>query len=311
MKKLKAYIAGDIMSVGSQYESSLIEKILDEVGIEYYSARLNKEINDKQNVSQEDNNKLAEKIVKQDTDKIKEADIIIFNLKSHALGTIAELGQVWGLNNNSMNKRCYFLYDDIRRTDIPETGDRRSWSINQYLYGLVLALSDGKGFLSGLDELKEELSTLVSRGLNTRYKVGDKIFLKDNLVHNKSYGGMRYNKEMDCYAYQPTVINEILTKNMYSGDNMWTITDEMINHDKSRYYNLLSDEERVILSNISEEFNYIARDFNGSLYIYQGKPEKRSIQWAAKGTCKHIYFYNHSFQNVKWEDEEPLKIIRD
>lgn len=173
MKKF-VYIASDIMSTGAQHEISLIEEVLDELGFDYYSARKNSDINNKTNVTVEENNKLAEKIVEQDTDRIKKADIIIFNIKSHALGTLTELGQVWGLNNNGMGKKCFFLYDDIRRTDLPETSDRRSWSINQYIYGLVLALSEGRGFLKDLDELKIELKKLINHEL--RPKRGDKYY---------------------------------------------------------------------------------------------------------------------------------------
>ncbi|MBS5596877.1 nucleoside 2-deoxyribosyltransferase [Peptostreptococcus sp.] len=173
MKKF-VYIASDIMSTGAQHEISLIEEVLDELGFDYYSARKNSQINDKTNVTVEENNKLAEKIVEQDTDRIKKADIIIFNIKSHALGTLAELGQVWGLNNNGMGKKCFFLYDDIRRTDLPETSDRRSWSINQYIYGLVLALSEGRGFLRDLDELKRELKKFIIHKLKP--KRGDRYY---------------------------------------------------------------------------------------------------------------------------------------
>lgn len=171
MKKF-VYIASDIMSTGAQHEISLIEEVLDELGFDYYSARKNSEINNKTNVTVEENNKLAEKIVEQDTDRIKKADIIIFNIKSHTLGTLAELGQVWALNNNGMGKKCFFLYDDIRRTDLPETSDRRSWSINQCIYGLVLALSEGRGFLKDLDELKIELKKLINHELKP--KKGDR-----------------------------------------------------------------------------------------------------------------------------------------
>lgn len=173
MKKF-VYIASDIMSTGAQHEISLIEEVLDELGFDYYSARKNSQINDKTNVTVKENNKLAEKIVEQDTDRIKKADIIIFNIKSHALGTLAELGQVWGLNNNGMGKKCFFLYDDIRRTDLPETSDRRSWSINQYIYGLVLALSEGRGFLRDLDELKRELKKFIIHKLKP--KRGDRYY---------------------------------------------------------------------------------------------------------------------------------------
>lgn len=191
MKKF-VYIASDIMSTGAQHEISLIEEVLDELGFDYYSARKNSQINDKTNVTVEENNKLAEKIVEQDTDRIKKADIIIFNIKSHALGTLTELGQVWGLNNNGMGKKCFFLYDDIRRTDLPETSDRRSWSINQYIYGLVLALSEGRGFLKDLDELKIELKKLINHELKP--KKGDRYYYID------SFGNICVDEWDNCVA---------------------------------------------------------------------------------------------------------------
>lgn len=151
------YIAGDIMSKGSQYEASLIEGVLDEVGIKYYSPRLNKSINDKKAVTVEENNKLAERIVKADTEHLNKANIVIFNIKESSIGTIVEVGQVLGLHNNQDNKKCFFLYDDIRRTSLEEVGDRRSWSINQYLHGAILELSNGRGIINSMEELKEEL----------------------------------------------------------------------------------------------------------------------------------------------------------
>ena len=42
------------------------------------------------------------------------------------------------------------------RTDIPEKGDRRSFGVNQYVYGVCLDLTDGKGFYEW-DEIMEEL----------------------------------------------------------------------------------------------------------------------------------------------------------
>jgi hypothetical protein len=56
------------------------------------------------------------------------------------------------------DKKVYPHLEDIRRTNIPETGDRRSWSINQYVYGVCLDLTDGKGLYEWeeiLEELKE------------------------------------------------------------------------------------------------------------------------------------------------------------
>ncbi len=66
-----------------------------------------------------------------------------------------------GLHNNKDKKKYFFLYDDIRRTTLEEIGDRRSWSINQYLHGAILELSNGRGILNSLDELKEELEKIA------------------------------------------------------------------------------------------------------------------------------------------------------
>lgn len=161
MKQNYVYIAGDIMSSGSQYEALQIENILREVGIPFYSPRLNKSINDKKAVTVEDNNKLAERIVKADTEHLNFANVIIFNIKESSIGTLIEVGQVLGLHNNKDKKKCFFLYDDIRRTTLEEIGDRRSWSINQYLHRAILELSNGRGILNSLDELKEELEKIA------------------------------------------------------------------------------------------------------------------------------------------------------
>lgn len=160
MSKHYAYLAGDIMSRGSQHEAFLIEQILEEVGIDFYSPRLNKSINDKKAVTEEENNKLAERIVKADTEHLNQADIIVFNVKESSIGTLIEVGQVLGLHNNQDNKKCFFIFDDIRRTNLMEIGDRRSWSINQYLHGAILELTNGKGILNSLEELKEELQKI-------------------------------------------------------------------------------------------------------------------------------------------------------
>ena len=165
MTKKKVYIAGDIMSIGSQYELQLITDIVKKFDLDYYSPIENKSINDKSNVTEEENNKLAERIVEADSRRLEESDIVIFNIKQHALGTLCELGQVYQMlrmYGPDIAPRCLFLYSDIRRdTNLNEKNDRRSWSINQYLYGIVLELSDGKGFIS-LEDLPSELKTILN-----------------------------------------------------------------------------------------------------------------------------------------------------
>ena len=60
-----------------------------------------------------------------------------------------------------LDKKVYPHLEDIRRTNIPECGDRRSWSVNQYVYGVCLDLTDGKGFYEW-EEILEELEKEVN-----------------------------------------------------------------------------------------------------------------------------------------------------
>ena len=153
------YIAGDIMSIGSQTESKIIEDKLKKH--DFYSARLNAEINDKNAQTVESNNKLAERIVAQDTAQIDKADIFIINYKPYAIGTTVEIGQIYEHWRHNKDIKVIAIYDDIRRTELPEVGDRRSFSVNQYVYGIILAMTKGKGFISfsQLDDAIDKLLT--------------------------------------------------------------------------------------------------------------------------------------------------------
>lgn len=186
------YLAGDMLKKGSILLREQEAKELRELGHKIYSPIEDKSINDKTNQTEESNNGLAERIVRNDTRGILNSDIIIIEPHENALGTMVELGQIKGykdcarelksildkvvksecddsqaVNRLAMelhflikkyDKKVYPHLEDIRRTNIPETGDRRSWSINQYVYGVCLDLTDGKGLYEWeeiLEELKE------------------------------------------------------------------------------------------------------------------------------------------------------------
>ena len=83
----------------------------------------------------------------------------------------------------------------------------------------------------------------------------------------------------------------------------------------------LTEDEKAILRNIPEKYKYIARDNSRSLYIYEDKPKKDggNVWFNDKpkkdgGNVWFNYNYNyfdlfqHLFQFIKWEDEEPYKI---
>lgn len=186
------YLAGDMLKKGSILLREQEAKELRELGHKIYSPIEDKSINDKTNQTEESNNGLAERIVINDTRGILNSDIIVIEPHENALGTMVELGQIKGykdcarelksildrvvksecddsqaVNRLAMelhflikkyDKKVYPHLEDIRRTNIPETGDRRSWGINQYVYGVCLDLTDGKGLYEWeeiLEELKE------------------------------------------------------------------------------------------------------------------------------------------------------------
>lgn len=178
-KKRMTYIAGDIMTRGSQLQRQDERRILESKGINVYNPQDNKSINDKQNAVQEG---LAERIVREDMERLFSATDIVIEPQPHAQGTLVELGIIYGMKAlastmklqrdlfwekedldfnetldaideiNSMiidgvlAQKIYPHNSDIRRTETPEVGDRRSFSVNQFVYGVVLALTDGKGF---------------------------------------------------------------------------------------------------------------------------------------------------------------------
>lgn len=185
MPQKKVYIAGHMLNRGSQLQRAEEAAMVRELGHSLYVPQENKEINDKANAVQEG---LAERILRHDSDAIMWSDTVIIEPDSAALGTHVELGQILGMaqladkimqiieahdqtldsDPEACLEQVYALayqqtsrkilphLEDIRRVDIPETGDRRSFAINQYVYGACLALTNGKGMYS-MDEIRQEL----------------------------------------------------------------------------------------------------------------------------------------------------------
>ena len=73
------YHVGDIMLRSAQMLRMCEIEDLKELDLDFdiYSAMLNKKINDKSGVTEEENNKLAEHILKADVDRLFDADVII------------------------------------------------------------------------------------------------------------------------------------------------------------------------------------------------------------------------------------------
>ena len=70
-----------------------------------------------------------------------------------------------------------------------------------------------------------------------------------------------------------------------------------------------TDDELAIMRSLPKEFEWMARDNDNAIYIYGRKPEKECGGiWENKGKHKTLAIFNHLFQSIQWEDEEPVFI---
>ena len=119
-------------------------------------------------------------------------------------------------------------------------------------------------------------------------------------------------------------------------DTIYFITDNILQYKINSYHSKVSnlkvneiikitklpkkkqftDDELCILRNIDKKYKWIARDKvdrdeydnYGNLNIYLGKPNKSTVSWLPSDEYCEFHAYNHLFQSIKWEDEEPIYI---
>lgn len=185
------YVGGDIMTHGSQLARQEECDKMDAAGlnITYYSPAQNKSINDKSSMTEEQNNCLAEKITAADIDRLWNSDFAVMCTEQSAIGTMCELGCLYGwhymanklleiceddaIQNNDdfaaiieeeirriANKNVFAHYFDIRTNHLNEKDWRRSFSINQLLYGMILACTKDNKLHENFDSVLEELKKL-------------------------------------------------------------------------------------------------------------------------------------------------------
>ena len=182
------YVAGDMLNEGAKMRRTWEAEQLRKAGANLHVPHEDKSINDKANAVQEG---LAERIVENDTKGIIDSDVIVIDAHENGKGTLVELGQIKGMRDMAdivlssvldvtngvlserdaldliqadvesvLEKKVYAHNTDIRRAnDKPQAGDRREYAPNQYVYGTVLDLTDGKGFYYW-DEIIEEVKEL-------------------------------------------------------------------------------------------------------------------------------------------------------
>lgn len=197
-KRPLGYLGGDIMSFGSnlarQYEYDKFKEL--NLPVDVYSPIQNKSINDKSNMTEEENNHLAEKITAADIERLWNSDFVVMSPEQSAIGSMCETGCLFGwkymtdmllkmvkksesegesvisIYDELINeikrindKQNYFHYFDIRTNHLNEKDWRRSFSINQLLYGMVLYTAKNGDFET-FDEIMEHLEELYGKENN-------------------------------------------------------------------------------------------------------------------------------------------------
>lgn len=67
--------------------------------------------------------------------------------------------------------------------------------------------------------------------------------------------------------------------------------------------------EKVILENLDDKWNWIARDKCGALWIFENKPPKFNDIWGLGISSSMVEnFKKELFDFISWEDEEPTNI---
>lgn len=182
------YMGGHLLNEAMlDYRQKQHEEVEGIVGVTPYSPHNDKSINDKANAVQEG---LAERILHNDFRAMQKSDIFIFDILNEGLGTISELSIVLGmkhqaqkiidkyydvdfrvLDNNTqddileaykiVNKPILTYCSDIRQGHSKPYNDpdRAEFSTNQFIYGVILELTNGKGLISW-EEVLEELEKL-------------------------------------------------------------------------------------------------------------------------------------------------------
>lgn len=200
------YVGGDIMIHGSQLARQEECDKMDAAGlkVQYYSPAQNKSINDKSNMTEEQNNCLAEKITAADIERLWNSDFAVMCTEQSAIGTMCELGCLFGwkymadrlmeIEGNILNKHLpdnkqpspeewvniraeifdelnyeiqriamkniFAHYFDIRTNHLNEKDWRRSFGINQLLYGMILECTKDHKLHENFDSVLEELKKL-------------------------------------------------------------------------------------------------------------------------------------------------------
>ena len=134
---------------------------------------------------------------------------------------------------------------------------------------------------------------------------GDKLlflfcFPDDILVNLKG----RQCRTLDSYHDNLTATDDFIELDIMKVYKDYTCKELLWERKEKPQLN--EDEKAILKVLLKEKYKWIARDKNGCLYVYASKPEKVITIWESSGLP--MMPFNHLFQFIKWEDDEPYLI---
>lgn len=105
----------------------------------------------------------------------------------------------------------------------------------------------------------------------------------------------------------------------YKFNDQYILMEKRINGEYNKSYNYVNgfkpiiqpeftDTEITILKASPNDYRWITRDENEFLYVSKNIPFKYDGYsfWNINGECGDLRVFNHLFQSIKWEDEQPF-----
>ena len=135
----------------------------------------------------------------------------------------------------------------------------------------IFGVEEGEEFKFADDDLK-----------HCMYKVEDNVLKVKNLSFKKCRGYLKSTIHLNT-----------------------AVTMEVIKLPKKKEF---TDDELCILRNIDKKCKWIARDKDGALFNYSVIPSKCDNGWNSGSYMTSLYAFNHLFNSIQWEDEEPVFI---
>ena len=228
-------------------------------------------------------------------------DVVVFSVDGKIEVKIAE-GEWCRVVSTGLDK-YEVVFDDgdfLMRLDIDkDIVEREFKATNSFRVGdLIEAIRE---FV-----FKEDSVTEVTIESGDRFEIvnmyRDKYLLKNNddefcslRIEIADQLFKRVKNDRGSQRDEKTILSEgTETKTDETNDGQWTF----------------SEDEKAILRNLSEEYEWIARDENNNLFVYEVKPTKNhalGVWQVYSSFCKSLKYYNYLFKTIKWTDDEPCE----